>query len=85
MCVLVTTQYGSSTTVTVRIQPLTAWETARLSEVPTFDDMTFRGEGNPLTPHRVANSPFSHILCVTDNCLLVFDPPDEDTTRDFKE
>jgi hypothetical protein len=50
-----------------------------------FDDMTFRGEGNLLTPRRVANLPFLHILCVMDNHLLIFDPPDKDTTWDFKE
>ncbi|KAF8529003.1 P-loop containing nucleoside triphosphate hydrolase protein [Hysterangium stoloniferum] len=74
-----------SITVAVRLRPPTPWESARLPEAPTFDDTTFRGEGNLLTPRRITNSPLSHILRVTDKRLLVFDPPDEDTARAFKE
>lgn len=69
----------------VRIRPPTPWEAARLPEVPSFDDATIRGDGNLSTPRRTSNAPLSHILRVTDERLVVFDPPDEDTARAFKE
>lgn len=71
--------------VVVRIRPPTPWEAARLPEAPSFDETTFRGDGNLSTPRKPNNSPLSHILQVTDERLLVFDPPDEDTARAFKE
>ncbi|KAF8592357.1 kinesin-domain-containing protein [Ramaria rubella] len=74
-----------SITVAVRIRPPTPWETARLPEASSFDDSSFRGEGNLATARKSNNSPLSHILRVTDERLLVFDPPDEDTARAFKE
>ncbi|KIJ56657.1 hypothetical protein M422DRAFT_22805 [Sphaerobolus stellatus SS14] len=71
--------------VAVRIRPPTSWEAGRLPEAPTFEDLTLRGEGSLTSAKRPTNTPLSHILRVTDQRLLVFDPPDEDTARAFKE
>jgi len=69
----------------VRIRPPNSWEATRLPEEPNFDDVVLRGEASLATPKKALNSPLSHILRVTDKRLLVFDPPDEDTARAFKE
>ncbi|GJJ07448.1 hypothetical protein Clacol_001650 [Clathrus columnatus] len=71
--------------VAVRIRPPNSWEAARLPEVPSFDDVSLRGEGNLCTPRKTTGTPLTHIVRVTDKRLLIFDPPDEDTARAFKE
>lgn len=69
----------------MRIRPPNSWEATRLPETPSFDDTSFRGEGNLSTPRKTTGTPLTHILRVTDKRLLIFDPPDEDTARAFKE
>lgn len=68
----------------VRIRPPNTWEATRLPETHSFDEISIRGEGNLSTSRKTPGS-LTHILRVTDKRLLIFDPPDEDTARAFKE
>lgn len=71
--------------VLVRIRPPNAWEATRLPETPSFDDISLRGDGSLTTARKPTSTPLTHVLRITDKRLLVFDPPDEDTARAFKE